>query len=200
MLNEHLWSGIIHRSESGEERKEDLFCSTKEDIQRKIQEIIDKTHPKEGDIIDLNHLDVSSVEDMGLLFCDPDNNINFTKYNFNISDWDVSNVKDMSGMFYLCKNFNCDLSRWNVSNVNDMSGMFYDCEKFTGKWLNKDQRHYNDISNWRVEYVRSMQEMFYNCHKFKCNLKKWCVRCCFTENMFDGCDYYLENRPDWYRY
>lgn len=35
----------------------------------------------------------------------------------NISDWDVSNVKDMNHMFHKCEYFNCDLSNWDVSKV-----------------------------------------------------------------------------------
>ena len=40
-----------------------------------------------------------------------------TDFNGNISNWDVSNVKDMSFMFYECTNFNSDISAWDVSNV-----------------------------------------------------------------------------------
>jgi surface protein len=31
----------------------------------------------------------------------------------------------MNFMFYDAKSFNQDISKWNVSNVTDMSGMFY---------------------------------------------------------------------------
>ena len=40
-----------------------------------------------------------------------------------IENWDVSNVKDMSGMFCFAENFNQPLNSWDVSNVTDMHGM-----------------------------------------------------------------------------
>ena len=48
-----------------------------------------------------------------------------------LSNGDVSNVKDMSYMFQFCYDLNCDLSSWNVSNVLDMRDMFYGCNKLT---------------------------------------------------------------------
>ena len=35
-------------------------------------------------------------------------------FNQNISNWDVSNVTDMSFMFYNAKNFNQDISNWDT--------------------------------------------------------------------------------------
>ena len=185
-VNEHLWSGIIHRSETGEERKEDKIF-TKEDIQRKIQEIIDETHPNEGDTIDLNHLDVSRVEDMSDLFYDLKNHINFTDYNFNVSRWDVSNVKDMIGMFDSCKYFNCDLSKWDVSNVKDMSFMFAYCEEFN-----------SDLSSWDVSNVNNMKYMFDGCEKFKGDLSRWNVSSVTNmHSMFDGCEKFNGDLSRW---
>ena len=47
-----------------------------------------------------------------------------TNFNSDLSKWNVSKVKYMTGMFKRCTNFNSDLSKWDVSNVKDMSGMF----------------------------------------------------------------------------
>ena len=44
-------------------------------------------------------------------------------FNGNISDWDVSNVTNMGSMFFR-SNFNGDISKWDVSNVADMRFMF----------------------------------------------------------------------------
>ena len=38
-----------------------------------------------------------------------------------ISDWDVSNIYDMSGLFSRMSNFDFEISNWNVSNVQNMS-------------------------------------------------------------------------------
>ena len=40
--------------------------------------------------------------------------------NCQISNWDVSNVTNMEGMFYYCKEFNQPLNNWDVSNVTNM--------------------------------------------------------------------------------
>mgnify|MGYP005995694705 CR=1 FL=1 len=58
-----------------------------------------------------------------------------SKFNGDISNWNVSKVVDMRGMFEYSR-FNGDISKWNVENVVDMSWMFY-YSKFNG-----------NISNW----------------------------------------------------
>ena len=47
----------------------------------------------------------------------------YSKFNGDISNWDVRNVSDMHDMF-AGSEFNGDLSSWDVSNVTDMNGMF----------------------------------------------------------------------------
>ena len=46
-----------------------------------------------------------------------------TVFNQPIGNWDVSNVEDMSYMFY-ASNFNQPIGGWDVSNVKNMQGMF----------------------------------------------------------------------------
>ena len=48
-------------------------------------------------------------------------------FNGDISQWDVSNVTDMSFMFSSCKSFNQDISKWNVSNVKNYQKTFQNC-------------------------------------------------------------------------
>ena len=43
---------------------------------------------------------------------------------------DVSNVNDMSFMFYHANEFNGDRSLWNISNVTIIKGIFYYAKKF----------------------------------------------------------------------
>ena len=84
-----------------------------------------------------------------------------TNFNQDISGWDVSNVTDMSGMFSGTL-FNQDLSSWDVSNVTDMSGMF------VGAGFNQD------ISSWDVSNVTDMSEMF-SYSSFNQDISKWDV-------------------------
>ena len=87
-------------------------------------------------IYDLNFIDTSKITDMTLLFSKCD-------YNIDISHWDMSNVRNMSYMFYHCKNFNCGLSNWDVSNVTTTFCMFVGCKKFN-----------SDLSNWNMANVK----------------------------------------------
>jgi surface protein len=49
-----------------------------------------------------------------------------------ISNWDVSNVADMSRMFYNCTGLtSIDLSNWDISNVTNMENMFNACHVLT---------------------------------------------------------------------
>ena len=62
-------------------------------------------------------IDVSNIKDMSELFKDN------KKYNHPLEGWDVSNVTNMSHMFYDCK-YNHPLEKWDVSNVTNTSKMF----------------------------------------------------------------------------
>ena len=69
-----------------------------------------------------------------------------------LSNWDVSNVTNMEGMFLNCKSFNQNISGWDVSKVTDMSYMFRYCRSFN-----------QDISKWDVSNVRHHDYMFEKC-------------------------------------
>ncbi len=81
-----------------------------------------------------------------------------------LSLWDVLNVKDMSWMFDGASSFNGDLSLWNVTNVMDMHGMFKDASSFNG-----------DLSQWNVSNVMDMNWMFKDASSFNGDLSQWDV-------------------------
>ena len=101
---------------------------------------------------DLNFIDTGYIHDMSGLF-------EGVEHNFDVSDWDVSNVTDMSYMFNGCKNFNCDLSVWDVHCVTKMQYMFKDCKNLKC-----------DLSAWDTRQVKGDMYMFYmfdGCRKMK---------------------------------
>ena len=112
--------------------------------------------------LNLNDIDTSKIEDMSHLFSAISSGrlkeLSLNGY-FNISDWDVSNVENMTGMFFK-SNFNGDLSKWNVESVKEMHMMFA-WSKFNG-----------NISDWNVSNVKVMDKMFYECPIEK-NPPKW---------------------------
>ena len=99
---------------------------------------------EQGSKCDLNDIDVSRVDDMSWLF----SSHGLDKFDGDISEWDVSNVRYMNSMF-TDSQFNGDISKWDVRNVTNMSAMFVN-SKFNG-----------DISKWDVRRVANMRDMFY---------------------------------------
>ena len=149
--------------------------------------------------IPFDQIDVSNITDMSDVFRDFDNtqaqmdiskisNWNVSNVtnmsrmfdganipNLDISKWDVSKVENMSYMFYMFRSSpNFDISEWNVSNVKNMSGMF---------------AHSNimpDISNWDVSNVTDMANMFAP-SAIDCDISKWNVQSLRNfENMFNS--------------
>ena len=124
--------------------------ATDETIRQIVKDELDRL----GHDADLNHIDVSEVIDMNSLFSCIISDLGgkYKDLNPDISKWDVSNVEDMSFMFYSCENFNCDISGWNVSNVKHMNHTFEGCRKFN-----------QDLSRWDVRNIKNNYLMFYGC-------------------------------------
>ena len=99
------------------------FPETKQELIKNIQELLNKN------IHNFNCIDTSAITDMSKLFC----NEGFEKINFNVSEWDVSNVENMSRMFIDCEKFDCDLSDWNTLNVKYADDMFFNCKNISGE-------------------------------------------------------------------
>ena len=162
----------------------------------------------QGPDANLNIIDVSKITDMRSLFFYFEDKIK----NIDVSDWDVSNVKDMGFMFDGCESFNSDLSKWDVSNVKNMNYMFGCCISFNSdlsKWdvskvrdmsymFDRCKNFNSDLSKWDVSKVKDMNGMFYNCLLFNSDLSKWNVsKVRNMDFMFDGCKS-LKKIPDWY--
>ena len=107
----------------------------------------------------------------------------------NISDWDVSQVTDMSQLFYHKPNFNDDISNWDVINVTNMNLMFYEASSFNqpiGNWdvgsvtdmsymFSYATSLNQDISNWDVGNVTDMVNMFSQASAFNQPIGDWNV-------------------------
>ena len=65
-----------------------------------------------------------------------------------ISNWDVSNVTNMSRMFRNATSFNQPLNNWDVSNVTSMNYMFRGATSFN-----------QPLNNWNVSNVTRMTWM-----------------------------------------
>ena len=145
-LNQFITEYIIKKKLDKPIDSEDhykYFPKTKEELKKNIKECLDSNN------YDLNCIDTSKITDMSWLF----ENV---KHNFDISSWDVSNIKSMRSMFHWCKELKSvgDISEWNVSNVTKMMSMFYKCEEL---------KSVVDISGWDVSNVRNHDIMFLYC-------------------------------------
>ena len=87
-----------------------------------------------------------------------------SSFNQDISGWDVSNVTDMRSMFYDADSFNQDISGWDVSNVTNMQSMFDYADSFN-----------QDISDWDVSKVTNMNSMFWRATAFNQDISGWDV-------------------------
>ena len=74
----------------------------------------------------------------------------------NVSNWNVSNVTDMSYMFNHCYQLKSvgNLDDWNTSNVTDMNFMFSSCRQL---------KSIGNLSKWDVSNVVNMYSMFREC-------------------------------------
>ena len=108
--------------------------------------IINNRIAEEGPNCDLNDIDTSLITDMSGLFC----RTGRSRFNGDISKWNVSNVESMADMFNKSA-FNGDISNWDVSKVRYMGWMFA-YSKFDG-----------DLSKWNVDNKCATGNMFYEC-------------------------------------
>ena len=130
-----------------------------EELRKIIEDRYDKLGPGTKDkSIDFNDVDVSNIDSF---YNKNTNNGIFsifdeTKFEYiDISNWNVSNVKNMMATFFGCKNLKSvgDLSKWDVSKVKNMSYMFHACMQL---------KSVGDLSNWNVSKVKNMFCMFMN--------------------------------------
>jgi len=108
-----------------------------------------------------------------------------------ISDWNTTQVDDMSKLFFDQYKFNDNISKWDVSNVKNMSEMFE-----VNNW---NQSIFNqDISGWDVSKVETMEYMFCNAENFNCDLSRWDVKNVVSMRfMFNGAKKFDGNISTW---
>ena len=83
-------------------------------------------------------------------------------FNENIADWDTSNVTRMANMFMFCYSFNQDIGNWDTSNVTDMSNLFRMATSFN-----------KDIGSWDTSSVTDMYGMFNGTDSFNRDIGAW---------------------------
>jgi flagellin-like protein len=87
---------------------------------------------------------------------------NYVDNENNVSNWDTSNVIDMSYIFMNAYIFNQDIGNWNTSKVTNMRHMFNHATNFN-----------QDIGNWNTSKVTNMSYMFYHADSFNQDIGNW---------------------------
>ena len=181
------------------------FCKihTNESIRIAVKEWVNNRENAIAKYGDMSTWDTRRVTNMSTLFED----IDFDKLDWygdiGFSNWNVSNVKNMFGMFRNAKSFNEDISEWDVGNVTDMSRMFNNATTFNQPLNNWDVSNVTDmgsmfsyaesfnkpLNDWDVSNVENMVNMFYAAEKFNQPLDKWNVsKVTDMDFMFYGAD------------
>ena len=151
-----------------------------------LEQLIEIGQELFGDDGNFNWIDTSEITDMSYLFGVGNNSVDF---NGHIELWDVSNVADMTGMFYEAESFNQPIGDWDVSNVTNMSWMFYGTYEFNqplGDWdvsnvtdmtemFDKAASFNQSIGNWNVSNVNNMPWMFASAYDFNQPIGDWDV-------------------------
>ncbi len=88
-----------------------------------------------------------------------------TEFNQSLSNWDVSNVHYLNGLFYYNQVFNQPLSNWNVSNVIQMPAAFDHATAFN-----------QPLNNWDISNVKNMYNIFADASSFNQPLNQWNLR------------------------
>jgi len=108
-----------------------------------------------------------------------------SKFNGRIGEWDVSNVKTMNSTFFTSR-FNGDISGWDISSVEDMGYMFAS-SLFNG-----------DISRWDISKVENITGTFLN-SAFSQDITNWKpLSLMLNDNVFKNSELLAQgNLPYW---
>ena len=140
---------IIEKFRINKENSKKIYPKDLLELRKIIRERLEKDTNA-----DLNDIDTSEITDMENLF------VGLTPVEIDISEWDVSKVKSMKGMFNDCRYLKStgDLGNWNISSLKDTSFMFNNCRIL---------KNIGDLSKWDISNIETMKCMFQRCTSIK---------------------------------
>ena len=105
---------VINRNSKVKEHN--YHPKTKEEL----KELVERLIKERGKDANLNDIDTSAITDMSELFY-------ISTFKGDISEWDVSNVNNIQGMFKKANHFNQNISKWKINDNCNTSEMFAYC-------------------------------------------------------------------------
>lgn len=141
-----------------------------------LRKLVQHNMGRHGKCCDLNHIDVSNVQDFTGIFANTD-------FNGDVSKWNMSNARSLQELFASCP-FNGDISQWDVSNVIDLSRTFFK-SSFQG-----------DISRWNVSRVSSMHSTFAH-SQFNGDISQWDVSSVATMSAMFMASVFTQSLSEW---
>jgi len=112
---------------------------------------------------------------------------NASSFNQDIGDWDISNIIDLGGMFYGSSSFNQNIGGWNTTNVINMEAMFYGATSFN-----------QNIGGWNTTNVSNMNYLFAGANSFNQEIGSWnTTNVIKMEAMFYGATSFNQNIGSW---
>lgn len=181
-LQQHINERLILNKDRVQKIKYEYFPKNKSELAQMIIERDNLNFKNGNDILNLNDIDTSDIFNFAYLF----ENLKSTK--ININNWNLSNAKDIHGLFwnrYDIEEIYCD--KLDVNNVECFYGVFYHCKKL--KTLN--------LNNWKFANGNDFRLMFHSCINLDLSFTDdWKIPPkAQTEEMFKNCDY----APKWYK-
>ena len=135
-----------------------------------------------------------------------------TKFNRDLSGWDMRKVTQTQLMFSDCREFNSPLDNWDLASVTDVHSMFQNCVIFNSSMLNWKMpvatyalgmfagcTNFNQpIGYWDVSSFINMQGIFVGCTSFNQNLNNWNVgNVTNISRLFLDCTSYNQPMNNW---
>jgi len=172
-----------------------------------LRDIISNKLVENSKAPNLLDIDTSKITDMYKLFC----YFSTYKNDIEILDlhtWNMSNVKTTVHMFSQLENLKyVNVTGWDVSNVENMSCMFYDCSELVKvegieTWKTKSVKDVIDmfancyaleslnLKNWDSSNIERMSEMFWKCTSLKRidNISNWTINSTSLSGLFLHCE------------
>lgn len=142
-----------------------------------------KSDPAFGELLDVLEWGTVKLRDGGYQFADCKKLPGFSA----TDTLDLSNLTNISGMFFGATIFNGDITGWNTTNITDMSWMFYNALQFN-----------RDISGWITINVKDMSYMFYSAATFNKPLISWNTSSVKNmRSMFEGATAFNQPLTGW---